>query len=496
MSVTSNQLLYEVLERASYRWNTLSFFRALTGNIPSNDQTEFLRDIPNLDIPKMVVCAARGSGKTYTLAVVALWYCLILSKSLNRPVTVIVLAGSLEQSNKLYALAREFISKTQWVHEEVSRSIKTSTTFKDGSELKILTASEKAIRGQHGDLLIIDEAVEAGTAHVKAAFQIPITSDHPRTIMSSTPHDYSSLFVDAYEKYQEYGYKRYPIWSAINAPWISRTEIEAARKRYTENDPFFQIEYLGKPVPMTGNVFPLKDITDYVRTTEKPEWNGTNTMAGVDWGHVAPTVLTIVEKQGEDWVVLFSQGRSLERFEDLQDWILEVTKSFNSQVIRVDSEDEGENQRLEDKGYPVDRIIFKAKKPLMIANLRTMVEKHRIRVWEGHADLVYQLAHYTYGQKTDDDHLDSLMMAVKDEMSLDFGPEVPIMTGTRTPIRYGITGPAGFQEKKPDKEKDASLSSDLPYIAGERKDARKRVRDEEGRRYHPIWDEEQRDQVL
>jgi len=391
------------------------FFKDITGYIPSNDQSIFLNDLMNLSIDRIILSAARGTGKTLTLALLSLWYTYILPQTTpGIPMKVVVLGGSFEQSSILYNYVKSWIlSHTFILNCLETEPIKSLTKFKDGSSIKALTASEKQVRGPHADLLIIDEAVEAGDDLIKTSFQIVSTSQYPRIIISSTPHQYHSLFVKIWNS-PEYNFKKYN-WKAINCSWIKKSLIEQA-KNFLDTGTF-QIEWEGLPYSFTGLVFQ----TDLLRKCLRKEiipFNSEETyrVAGIDWGHYPnPTVLTIIEREKDKVKVLYSQEFLKEKFEDVLNQIELIVKSYNVVKINTDSTDIGENQRLASRGLPVYPIKFKTEKSALIHNLQALIEKGKIEIHEDNYPLINQMRIYRFDTKKGEDYVDSLLLACKSE---------------------------------------------------------------------------------
>ena len=402
-----------VLKLREWRKDPGLFFEDITGFKPSNFQDRFLLDMADIDSKKgVIISAGRGTGKTFTLALLSLWYIYVIPKYIHRPVTAVVLGGSFDQSKNLYKYVKAWSYSHDFIKGELAREPTIfETVFTDGSSIKALTASEKSVRGPRSDLLIIDEGVEAGEELIGAAMQINITSNIARTIISSTPHEYNSLFVNVTQKPADYGFRDPYWWSANDAPWIHPDVLNMKKK--TMNEGTMMIEIEGRPYAFTGKVFSLESLKDCI-VKHNPIIENTIKIMGVDWGHYpAPTVCIVIQKLGDRLQVLYRDSFLKEKFEDVMDSLENTAKTYVVQSINVDSIPPGEGERLRNRGLPVYMIKFKSEKPLMISNLQSLVEKTRLQIPEDFFDLLTQMRNYRFDSKRDDDFVDALMLACK-----------------------------------------------------------------------------------
>ena len=389
------------------------FFEDITGFKPSDFQDRFLLDMADYNEKRSVIISAgRGTGKTFTLALLCLWYIYVLPKFLSRPIKAVVLGGSFEQSKNLYNYVKAWCSQNEFISKELAKEPTIfETLLSDGSSIKALTASEKSVRGPRSDILIIDEAVEAGEELIGAAMQINIASQIARTIVSSTPHEFNSLFVSIISKPVEYGFREPYYWSGEDAPWISKQVLEMKRKLMNEGT--YMIEIEGKPYAFTGKVFSLTDLKNcLIKKTQNID--NTIKIMGVDWGHYpAPTVGIIIQKLGDRCQVLFADAYLKEKFEEVMDSLETIARNYKVQAINVDSIPPGEGERLRNRALPVYMIRFKSEKPLMISNLQSLVENNRIQIPEDNYNLISQMRSYRFDSKKDDDYVDALMLACR-----------------------------------------------------------------------------------
>jgi len=290
------------------------FFQDIFNLTPSDKQRQFLDDISNLDIDRMLLCSARGTGKTKCLASVALWYPLVLSKHLRMPFKVLVLSGGFEQSRYLYEYCLEAYQRNRWIREEIDGDpLKTRTKFKDGSELRIIAHSETQVLGSHVNLLIVDEAGNVDDNLLKQALPIVETEKYSRVILASTPYDYLSLFVEISESSDRWGFKKYPYWRAEDCNWIDKESIERARN--TLDEATFRINYLGEPSPLLGRVFPEKELRE-CRIRGRPIVSPEPCYLGVDWGFCLDSSTEVLTRDGWKSLKKISRGEEILTFDE------------------------------------------------------------------------------------------------------------------------------------------------------------------------------------
>ena len=389
------------------------FFKDITGLAARSFQIEYFKEIQELKSKNVIIVAGRGIGKTLALAVTALWYVQVLSITEGRPMKVVILGGSMKQAKICYNYIMEFIAELPYLNKELAKEpTQEEIIWKDGSYIMPLPASEKSIRGHHPDLLIIDEAAQVDDEILFAAMPMTAPSPYARQIYSTTPGEGFSFIEERWEKQTQY---KYPAWKFFNwnaESFLPKDQVELLREALPEDK--YRSEIQGLPYKHEGKVFRLENLKKCAQVGIIQDKDG-RIDAGVDWGYYpAPTVLTIVQKQGDSWYVLFTQSFLSEYSEDVLKKIEEICSSYKVTAIYTDSTDKGENLRLAARGLPVVPISFKAEKSIMIANLRMLVEQNKIK-WDPvtKQELIQQMLSYVYDSKRNDDFVDSLMLAVK-----------------------------------------------------------------------------------
>jgi len=399
------------------RWrDPLIFFKDVTGLTPFDYQRKILKVLLDENIDKILISAAGNTGKTLLLAAIGLWSATIYSYLvLRKPYTVIIESGSMFQSQALYDYLKTWLENNDILMKLVKGDpLKSNTEFSNGSFIKALAASWKAIFGQHSHLLIIDEAVEAGEELIEDSLRVVATSKPNRRILSSTPHLYTSKFVEMWEKVDEYSdWVRYS-WSALECPGYTKEAIEEAKKK---GPMYYEIFYLGKPYPLVGTMIPVDKIKDATRGVQifSYDENFGYSVMGIDWGWAPdPTAISIIQRNENQVRLLYYTEKLREDPEALIDLIETLAKQYHVDRILTDSHNKHMNALVGKRGLPLVQISFKADKSLMQSNLASIFDRGIIKIPEQFVRLIWQIRQYTYTTKDNDDLVDSLMLACKD----------------------------------------------------------------------------------
>jgi len=415
----------------------------MTNLEPRSFQIDFFHDIAQLESKNIVIVAGRGIGKTLSLAVVALWYVLVLSITESRPMKVVILAGSLKQAQICFHFIMEIINKVPYLQHQLVKVTQDELIFNDGSWIRPLPASEKTVRGHHPDLLIIDEAAQVENDLLFAAMPMTSTSPYSRRIYSTTPSTGFSFVEEKWENQARLAYPEWKFWNWNAESFCSPNEI-ATLKAALPPDRYHQ-EIQGLPYKREGKVFRLQDIKecqeDKIREVQNDDFVK---YAGVDWGYYpAPTVITIVQKRDDQWYVLYTQPFLEEYPGDVLDKIVKICIDYRITTVFTDSTDKGENLRLSAQGLPVTPVSFKGEKPIMITNLRTLMEQKKIHFDPvEQQNLIGQLLNYYYESKRNDDYVDSLMLAVHENPMVSSGTDLLELLKAGLPVTGSSSSPS------------------------------------------------------
>jgi len=396
-------------------WYTdpVQFFRDITGWEPNKGQRELLEILKGKQ-KRVLVCAASGTGKTLSLGVLALWYALILPYVERKPKSVLIISGSLEQSKTLYDYSSRFLRSCSEINDLIEDRLRTETRFKNGSTLRAIPCSEKAYYGKHVDLLIIDEAAlkDLPTTLIDHALSIVAPVKDARLIMSSTPYDANSKFVELWEATEDYPQWTRIHWTARDCPWINQESILEAQKTLSQAE--FQVRWEGQVAPIADRIFEKK-LLKACLTAERPRQGNGPICFGIDWGFDHPTVIIIVQQITEsNWQVLETREFRKARAQTIEDAIIRLNEKYKPVAIYTDSSHIFENNRLIELNLPIVPIVFKREKDRMLSNLIRLIEQNNLAIYEQEIHLIRQLRDYTRDARHNDDYVDALMLAVRE----------------------------------------------------------------------------------
>jgi len=360
---------------------------------------------------RIVIQAAAATGKTRLLAGIALWLSIVVSKIEKEPVKVVIISGSRSQAKWLYDYCREAFNNEYIASEIEGEPLQSITKFINGSEIRALPNSLKAIQGIHANVVIIDEAVLAGDFLIQDALRITGGMKRDIIILSGTPMDAASLFCNIFQDTETYpDWIRFS-WTARDCPRISVEQLKEAESLPEEVK---QIYWEGKPyLQRSERVVEFDALKDCVKDVPQfiPEGED-RIVAGLDWGFAHYTAIVIIQKVGDIYRVLYCDQWRREQFEDLHQKIVEICKHYNVETVYADAENAGENQRLEAKGLNVEPVPFQYKKTQMQSHLRLLFHQRKIRIPQIYQDLIQELRMYNWNSKSGDDLVDALMLAL------------------------------------------------------------------------------------
>jgi len=346
------------------------------GEMPTMDQAEVLQACADLDKTQIILSAGRGAGKSKVVSWIVAWSMACLPDVFEK-YNVVILGGSSEQSKIMYSYFKDNIYKTKYLETRlVADPTKSETKFESGF-VKALTASERAVRGPHPELLILDEVAAADDEIMRSALPMISGSLHGRVIMLSTPHRMFGLFQDYWENADLYEYEKFGPWPLTNCPHINQQWVERMRVQYTPQK--FAVEILGKPAEGGALVFNAKWVDACV--AEEPFGLNPNYDhdGGVDWGHVNPTVL--VKSQGFIDGKIYIPGPDkmwqYEQFPVIQQELMHTYKTKRGNKYYADSSHIGENQRMIENGIDTEAIRFTKE------SKKAMAELAQYLVWKG-----------------------------------------------------------------------------------------------------------------
>lgn len=397
-SETKPLTLEEQTKVALYRHDPVLFVQEELGDEPSEDQAQLLEAVADLEIRYLILCAGRGGGKTKVVSWIVDWSEGILTEYFDK-YDINVLGGSFEQSKQVYKYFNADIYKTPLLEKKlVDEPTQRETRFRNGS-VKALTASSKAVRGPHVEMVILDEVCEADDDIVLSALPMTTGSKHGRVIMLSTPHKFFGVFQDYWDNAVKFKYRKFGPWSLIGLPWIDPDWIEQARTAFTPDR--FKYEVLGQFPTFGVLTFPEKWV-DNCTAKEPFTLNPSYDMdIGVDWGDTeAKTVMLPVQLY--DRKIRIPGPEHI--WEDLPapliiDEVSKFMRKNRGRTAYTDAAQRGNNDFLEKTNVEVERIYFGRDKSKMIVNLQTLLYHTELEISPDCANLIRSLKEYRLKQK-------------------------------------------------------------------------------------------------
>lgn len=412
-----NDALRQLQQKEQVLQDPLKLAQTYFDITPNEGQTQFLIELQVQNILGHLLQTCRAGGKTLIAAIAICWAALKYDQF-----KALILSGSYEQARTFYNYVRHFIKQCPPLQDKVEGDpLQSETRFKDGGFIKCLTASEKSTRSPHVDFLIIDEFVLVKPDLIDSAFPTVRASKHPKRIFLTTASQTKAAislarWYDYWDRKQEYGFRTYQ-WGVDSCTWISQEDLTFAKKIL---DPFiFETEYLGLRVGRRGAVFKEPQIDSAI--SQAVNFNyipDIPCVAGVDWGVVHDTVVTIVQLQGEYVVVVDVLG---DNGKDVTWWCGETIPALQQKYkisgFYCDSSHPFEIKELQNKDQPAMKVAFSRYKNQMIGEVRRELENNLLKIPEHFNDTIKQLKQYSYDPDTEkplkinDDYVDSLMLA-------------------------------------------------------------------------------------
>lgn len=206
----------DILQDLSSALNPVNFSRRKLGIEPDPWQQDVLLSSEK----RIMILAARQSGKSMTCSIYALWH------ALNHPgALVLVLSPSLRQSGLLFKTIMGYYQELRPIASEVESALTLQLANK--SKIVSLPGNEKTIRGYSGvSLLIIDEASQVLDSTYFSVRPMMAVSEG-KVFAIGTPHGKRGWFYDSWTNSHEF--KKIKVTADQN-PRISSEFLEQERK--------------------------------------------------------------------------------------------------------------------------------------------------------------------------------------------------------------------------------------------------------------------------
>ncbi len=220
-------------------------------------------DIITMRVLYYIAWANRSGSKTFSLGGLPTWY-----KSIRYPrLETKILGGSKDQSKLSYDAMSYFFDITQTADEFLKYPglTKQHATLKNNSEVSILTASTKSVRGPHPQILLLDEVDEMDNNVFQSALSQPQEKfGIPASLgMYSTNHVVNGLMDKALKNAAQKGHAvyKYCIFECI----------ESCRDYSCSTCPISSV-CPGKQIKKADGYYKIKDLGDKLNTLGMDEF--------------------------------------------------------------------------------------------------------------------------------------------------------------------------------------------------------------------------------
>lgn len=265
-------------DAAALRDDFAAFSRAIARPL-TRWQTEAL----TLDAAVTAVLAPRQSGKSRSLANLALW-----TAFRRREQRVLIVSASEDTARRLLADIRAVAAGSELLAASLVVEQAALVTLTNGSEIRCVPASERQIRGWSVDLLLVDEAaLPSDEILLGAAFPTTAARPDSRIVLASSASAASGAFYD-HVKLGDTGIRhvRTVRWALKDCAWITATQIEVMRSSMSEIR--FNAEMLGIYPEGFHSLFTRSILeratADYQTVTLADITGPARVLGGVDWG--------------------------------------------------------------------------------------------------------------------------------------------------------------------------------------------------------------------
>jgi hypothetical protein len=271
----------------------------------------FLADVLLGHVPDFIVWANRSGSKSYLAALIT-WVRSLMTPGLETT----ILGGSFEQSERVYKAMDEFWEVTgmrdDLLDGEPTRRL---TRWKNGSQVSVLTASERSTRGPHPQALIMDEIDVMALDVYTSALSQPQTKRGVGSSLGrlSTNHRTGGVMDMALAQATAAGHRiyRWCIWECLKScrdyscstckvtAWCPGTHMKEADGYYELEDfikkvadlsePMLQTEWLCRKVGRSDLVYGAQFNLEVNSPLDLPGFNpDLPVLLSIDWGGSNP----------------------------------------------------------------------------------------------------------------------------------------------------------------------------------------------------------------
>lgn len=227
-------------------------------------------------------CSGRRAGKSRSLAVKAIHLCLVKDGA-----KVLIVSAGDDAARELLTTCSELMQQPI-VEELVEGETTHVIRFKTGSTIRSVPASQKQVRGQEADLLIIDEACFVDEEVISAAKWVISANRDPQDktqlVMTSTPYGrLDRFFATMYRAglRGDLGVASFH-WPSTISPLVDDEVLRVFRETSTDRE--YRAEVLAEWVEDAGSLFPTDLLDSITVDLADDDLSLPVYVAGVDWG--------------------------------------------------------------------------------------------------------------------------------------------------------------------------------------------------------------------
>ena len=418
------------------KMNIVEYFKFITKLEPIPEQVELLNSLVDIIIKNLAVSAGRGFSKTLCSALAVLYFADVYADEVGHPLEILLVASQ----NRMYFHLNNFFHDNK---EYLDAKLKQKGKFDEipevgfellnGSIVNVAMPTNKSIRSNRADIVIIDEAAQVPTSIIKAASGC-LTRDICKLVLISTPH-MSGYFTDIVDKPELFNFTL-KVWNSEVCPW-QKTANERLKDTMTVAE--YAAEVKGQvPTKAERSFFPAAQVEACYLDVEPIREGGAKSTveAGIDWGGSSPTCVTITEKLSVTKRKVLAckcwSGMIEQNLDEMAKLILE----WKPTIIKADNKPKEYQGKLEPHihGYKITYIDMAVHKQPMLGQLQKRIRHTQMVISRCFFDLKKELLSYRFmtkdelglsgykGNKQDkDDRVDSLALSC-------YEPIVPLQT--------------------------------------------------------------------
>jgi hypothetical protein len=230
-----------------------------------------------------VVIGPRQAGKSRALVALATWW------AYRQPgQRVLVISSGEDGARRLLGEVRRLVTGSPMLAASVVDEGAALVKLSNGSEIRSVPASERAVRGWSVDLLLCDEAaLISDDLLLGAALPTVAAREHARVVLASSASVASGAFYDAAVRGERGSeHVRTYRWALRDATWIAPSVIASARESMSPAR--FGAEYEGTFASGQDALFSRATLDRATGDFTVPGWAALRgpcrTLVGCDWG--------------------------------------------------------------------------------------------------------------------------------------------------------------------------------------------------------------------